>query len=335
MVGIKISWRRMLTLLLALMFLVGSSGCKKSSPGKIKIGFLVKLPEEPWFQNEWKLAQRAADKYGFDLVKIGTPDAEKVLAAIDNLAAQGAQGFIICTPDVRLGPAIVAKARAQNLKLFTVDDQLVGADGKFLPVHHMGISAREIGRTVGAELAAEMKRRHWPLADTAACGITFDELDTARERTKGAMAALQAAGFLPDKIYTAGERTADTEGGFNATSALLTKHPEVKRWLVFSMNDEGVMGAVRCLEGRGFNRDTLIGVGIGGSTCLVEFRKDKPSGFYATCLLSPYRHGYETAEFMYRWIKDGIEPPADTRTAGIIITRDNYEKVMREQGLLD
>ena len=43
-------------------------------------------------------------------MKLGVQDGEKVMTAIDSLVAGGAQGFVICTPDVRLGPAIVAKA---------------------------------------------------------------------------------------------------------------------------------------------------------------------------------------------------------------------------------
>src|SRR5260221_13847332 len=80
----------------------------------VKIGFVVKQPEEPWFQDEWKFAEVAAKEKGFTLVKIGAEDGEKALAAIDNLGAQGAQGFIICTPDVKLGPAIVAKSAANS-----------------------------------------------------------------------------------------------------------------------------------------------------------------------------------------------------------------------------
>jgi L-arabinose transport system substrate-binding protein len=304
-------------------------------PDQIRIGFLVKQPEEPWFQQEWQFAQKAADQYGFDLIRIGATDGEKVLTAIDNLASQNAQGFVICTPDVRLGPAIMAKANANNLKVFSVDDQFVGSDGAFMDVPYMGISARDIGEQVGRMLGDEFKRRNWPLEETAAAGITFDELNTARERTEGAIAGLTASGFPADRIYTVPERTSDTEGSFNAAGTLLTQHPEIKRWLVFSMNDEGVMGAVRAMEGRGFNADTIIGVGIGGSTCLVEFEKATPSGFYATCLISPLRHGFETTELLYKWIRDGVVPPKDTRTKGIIITRENYKQVMAEQGLLD
>src|SRR4051794_19330102 len=93
----------------------GGSSTQSSSGERVKIGYLVKQPDEPWFQTEWTFAQKAADENGFDLLKIGTPDGEKVLAAIDNLAANRAKGFVICTPDVRLGPSIVAKSRANDL----------------------------------------------------------------------------------------------------------------------------------------------------------------------------------------------------------------------------
>src|SRR6202171_1838002 len=153
----------------------------------VQIGFLVKQPEEPWFQDEWKFAEIAAKDKGFTLVKIGAPSGEKVMSAIDNLAAQKAQGFIICTPDVKLGQGIVAKAKQYNLKLMTVDDRLV--DGKNNPIEdvpHMGISAYEIGKQVGKALADEMKKRNWNMAEVGAIRVTYEELPTAHDRTTGA-----------------------------------------------------------------------------------------------------------------------------------------------------
>jgi L-arabinose transport system substrate-binding protein len=314
-----------------------TGGCEhKSTPTTtVRIGFLVKQPEEPWFQSEWKFAQQAADQYGFKLIKIGAVDGEKVLAAIDNLAAQGAQGFVICTPDVRLGPAIVARAQAQRMKLLSVDDQFVGPDGKFMTdVHHLGISARAIGQDVGKALYAEMQKRAWPADEVALCAVTFEELDTAKDRTDGAIDALLDAGFPKDKAFRVPQKTSDVPGAFDAANIILTQHPEVKRWLICGMNDNAVLGAVRAMEGRGLRADAVIGIGINGTDCINEFRKPEPTGFFASVLLTPRRHGFETAEMMYKWIKDGTEPPKLTYTTGILITRDTFEKVLREQGLL-
>jgi L-arabinose transport system substrate-binding protein len=219
------------------------------------------------------------------------------------------------------------------MKVFAVDDQFVGADGTFMDVPYMGISARAIGEMVGQALYDEFVKRGWKIEETAAAGITFEELNTVKERTDGAASALVKAGFPPEKIYRAPEKTTDVPSAFDAANTLLTQHPEVKRWLVFSVNDEGVLGAVRAMENHGFDTETVIGVGIGGPSAITEFEKEKPTGFFSTCLISPYHHGYETTEFLYKWIKDGIEPPKDTRTAGIMVDRTNYLQIMREQGL--
>lgn len=302
----------------------------------IKIGFLVKQPEEPWFQLEWKFADQAAKELGFTVVKIGATDGEKVLAAIDNLAAGGAQGLVICTPDTHLGPGIAAKARAAGLKLIAVDDQFVGANNQpMAKVHYLGISAGKIGESVGQTLAAEMKKRGWTPADTAVCAATFDELSTAKERTDGAIKVLKAAGFPDNRIFKAPQRTADIPGSFDATNVLLTQQPNVKHWLVCGNNDNAVLGAVRALEGRGFTAETAIGVGINGTDCITELEKAKPTPFFGSMLLSAKSHGYETVKMMYHWIKDGKEPPLDTRTVGVLITRENFRQVLKEQGVRD
>lgn len=304
--------------------------------GRVKLGFVVKQPEEPWFQMEWKFADQAAAALGFDLVKIGATDGEKVLAAIDNLAAGGAKGFVICTPDVRLGPAIVNRAAQHGLKLIAVDDQFVGADGTFMTdVHYLGISAGRIGQSVGAALLDEMRKRGWPTDGTAACIVTYDELDTARQRTDGAIDALRAGGFPADRLFRAPVRTTDIPGSFDAANTLLTQHADVQRWLVAGMNDNAVLGAVRAMEGRGLKADHVIGIGINGTDCIDEFRKPTPTGFFASVLLTPRRHGYETIEMLHKWVRDGVEPPRDTRTTGILIHRGNFETVLREQGIVD
>jgi L-arabinose transport system substrate-binding protein len=271
---------------------------------------------------------------GFELVKIPTPDAEKVMSALDNLAAQGVDGVIICSPDVKLGPAIVAKCESANLKLLTVDDRLVNADEKPMDVPHLGISAHEIGKMVGQAIVDEMKVRGWNVGDVGAIAVNLDELETARQRIDGASEVLIANGFDAKKIFKSPWKTQDIPGALDAANITLTQHSEIKRWVAFSSNDDGVLGVVRATEGRNIPASNVIGVGINGTSGVDDFKKPSPTGFFGSVLLSPRKHGYDTCKMMFEWIKNGTVPAKETWTSGILITRENYEEKMKEEGLL-
>lgn len=321
------------------------SGCRKAvekpaalhpaSVEKITLGYLVKQPDEPWFQYEWQGAERAAAQYQFRLIKLGVTDGEKMDAALDNLAAQGAQGFVVCAPDVRLGPAVAFKATQNNLKFITVDDQFVSADQKLMTdVTYLGMSARTIGEQAGVALYEEMTKRGWPMDETALCAVTFEELDTARTRTDGAIARLVAAGFPAARVFKAAQKTTDVPGSFDAVNVLLTQHPEAKHWLICGMNDTAVLGAVRAMEGRGFAARDIIGVGINGTDCIDELRKREPTGFFGSIFVSARDEGFRTTEMLYHWVKSGVVPPPDTRTSGVLITRANFEEILRRDGII-
>lgn len=321
--------------LVALGLAAAAMGSAQAIAEEIKIGFLVKMPEEGWFQDEWRFAEQAAKEKGFKIVKIGVPNGEKVMSAIDNLAAQQAQGFVICVPDVKLGTAIVNKAKQANLKFSTVDDRLIDGAGKPIEsVPHMGISAFEIGKQVGNGLVAEMKKRGWNLAEVGALRISFDELPTAKERTDGVLSVLTAAGFPAANVINAPQVKTDTESAFNAANAALLKNQKFKKWIAFGLNDEAALGAVRAAEGQGIKTDGMIAIGIGGSASAIsEFAKKEVTSFLGTVLISPKRHGYETAMNMYEWVKNGKVPPALVLTSGKIMYRENQKEVKAEMGL--
>lgn len=320
--------------LAALALAVGAIGTPAFAADPVKIGFLVKQAEEPWFQDEWRFAEEAAKEKGFSLVKIGVPNGEKMIAAIDNLAAQKAQGFIICAPDVKLGAAVARLAKRSNLKVMSVDDRLVDGSGKPIEgIPHMGISGYEIGRQVGLGLAEEMKARGWNPAEVGALRVAYDQLPTAKERTQGAVDALKEAGFPMANVVDAPQSRTDTESAFNAANIALTKQAHFKRWVMLGLNDEAVLGAVRAAEGRGLKADSVIGIGIGGSkTALNEFTKPAATGFYGTVQISPKRHGYETALLMYQWITKNQAPAPLTLTKGTLMTRKNRAELQAKAG---
>ena len=301
-----------------------------------KLGFLVKQPEEPWFQTEWRFADKAGKDMNFEVIKIAVPDGEKTLNAIDSLAANGAKGFVICTPDPRLGPAIMAKARSYDMKVIQVDDQFVNAKGKPMEeVPLVMMAATKIGERQGQELYKEMQKRGWKPAETGVMAITADELDTARRRTSGSMDALKAAGFPEKQIYKVPTKSNDIPGALDAGNSLLVQHPGVKNWLIIGMNDNTVLGGVRATEGQGFKAANVIGIGINGVDAVNELSKSAQTGFYGSLLPSPDIHGYKSIQMLNEWVTKGVEPPKFTEVTDVVlITRDNFKEELKKKGLM-
>ena len=301
----------------------------------VKIGFLVKQPEEPWFQTEWAFAEKAAKDKGFTLLKIAVPDGEKTLAAIDSLAANGAKGFVICPPDVSLGPAIVAKAKLNDLKVMAVDDRFVDAKGKFMEdVPYLGMAAFEVGQQQGAAMAAEAEKRGWKWDDTYAVINTYNELDTGKKRTDGSVEALKKAGLPTDHIIFAPQKTLDVPGSMDSTTSALVKLPSnAKHLIIGGMNDNTVLGGVRATESAGFKAEQVIGIGINGTDAIGELKKAN-SGFFGSMLPSPHEEGYQTASMMYEWVTTGKEPPKYTAMDKVtLITRANFQQELEKIGL--
>ncbi|WP_203140924.1 arabinose ABC transporter substrate-binding protein [Marinobacter mangrovi] len=299
------------------------------------IGFIVKKPEQAWFINEQSAATELGKKDGFEVVKLSGVDGQEVLSAIDNLHSQGAQGFVICPPDVRLGPVIKRRAEQYDMKVVTVDDRFVNSDGEPMKdVPHLGMSGYKIGQQVGNTIAKQIKARGWDMDDVAALRISNYELPTAKERTDGATDALMDAGFKKDNIFDAPQQNTDTSSAFAAASPVFSKQSKYKHWVIYALNEESVLGGVRASEQYGLTADDVIGVGINGSgAAFAEFSREKPTGFYGTIAVSSTMHGRQSAKNLYNWITEGEKPPANTQTTGKLMTRDNWQQVRDELGL--
>ncbi|WP_460155648.1 substrate-binding domain-containing protein [Pseudomonas sp. S2_H10] len=302
---------------------------------EVKIGFLVKQAEEPWFQTEWAFAEKAGKDKGFTVIKIAVPDGEKTLSAIDTLAANGAKGFVICPSDTSLGPAIMAKAKLYDLKVMAVDDRFVDAQGKPMEdVPYVGLAAFKIGQKQGTAMADEAKKRGWDLSATYAVINTFDELDTGKKRTDGSADALKAAGLPADHILFTAQKTLDVPGSMDSTNSALVKLPDTaKNLIIGGMNDSAVLGGVRATESAGFKAVNVIGVGINGTDAIGELKK-ADSGFFGSMLLSPDTSGYETASQMFEWVSTGKEPAKYTALDNVtLITRANFQQELTRIGL--
>jgi L-arabinose transport system substrate-binding protein len=106
----------------------------------------------------------------------------------------------------------------------TVDDRLVGADGKPLEdVPHMGISATKIGEAVGQAIVDEIKKRGWNMSecrrDPRLLRPASDGRRSCRRRHFGA----EGKRFQGRQHFDAPQAKTDTEAALNAATVVLNK----------------------------------------------------------------------------------------------------------------
>ncbi|MFO1521064.1 MAG: hypothetical protein U1F77_08375 [Kiritimatiellia bacterium] len=44
-------------------------------------------------------------------------------------------------------------------------------------------------------------------------------------------------------------------------------------------------------------------------------------------------HGHDTAAAVFKWVTQGVEPPLQRFTGGVLITRGTFEQALKDHGM--
>jgi L-arabinose transport system substrate-binding protein len=308
--------------LLAPLMIAGSGYAKADD---IKMGYINKMGEHPWFVAEVAGAKAEAGKLGVNLMTQDVQfDANLALTTFDTMVGDGVKAIAIVVPDKALGPVVAEKAEKAGIRLIAVDDDIYTQDKKMVP--YVGMNAEAIGHQVGAELAKIYKAEGWDKSIDVKLGSIEDQkADTCMRRNRGAEAAFLEAvpGFDKANIVRIPYDN-HMESAVTAVTTTLTAHPEAKRWIFYSCNDDGVLGGVRATENQGLAPSDIIGVGIDGSRACDAFGSGKPSGFRGTMYIDSGKEGAQAIQLLAASLKTNTPLPETTYVTADLISADNF-----------
>ena len=193
----------------------------------IKMGYINKMGEHPWFVAEVAGAKAEAGKLGVNLMTQDVQfDANLALTTFDTMVGDGVKAIAIVVPDKALGPVVAEKAEKAGIRLIAVDDDIYTSDKKMVP--YVGMNAEAIGHQVGAELAKIYKAEGWDkFKDVRIGSIEDQKADTCMRRNRGAEAAFLEAvpGFDKANIVRIPYDN-HMESAVTAVTTTLTAHPD-------------------------------------------------------------------------------------------------------------
>lgn len=295
---------------------------------KLVVYGIYKAGDQTWFIDEGAAAQKAVEDLGGEFIYVDAKmSPEEYLKAIDNAIANKASGIVTCIPDQTMSQAVVDKCKEANMPIVAADDALQDASGNKL-APWVGINAYVIGEANGEWLANYAKDNN--LVTDPEVGLllmTMDTVSSCVPRAEGEFDKFTelCPDFDQSKIFKA-DYDGTTDKGNTAATAVITAHPEIKKWLVTGANEEGCVGAARALESAGLDADACV-VGLGAYMAKDEFKKEGGSCMKASAYFSADSVGAGSVNVLMDLI-NGKEPVMETAVDAIVVTPETYKEVM-------
>ncbi|RVT85421.1 arabinose ABC transporter substrate-binding protein [Rhodobacteraceae bacterium CCMM004] len=290
----------------------------------IKIGYINKMGDHPWFVAEVAGAAEAAAAGGAQFASQDVQfNADLTITTLDTMIGDGVDGIAIVVPDRALGPIVAQRAAEAGIPLVAVDDDIVDNDGN--PVPYVGLNAFAIGERVGEELAQKYAAAGWDAGSVGIVSIEDRKADTCMQRNGGAEKALLANSDLTEDQIVRAAYDNTMVNAIDVMTTTLTANPQYDNWIFYACNDDGVLGAARAMENSGYSADSGIGIGIDGSRACDAFGNGRESAYKGTMWLNSANHGRDAVNLLLAAIKDGAALPIATYSDPEFVTFDNFD----------
>jgi L-arabinose transport system substrate-binding protein len=308
-----------------------AGGQKNAGSGGMAIAGIYKAGDQTWFLSEGKSSEAVITQNGGTFMYMDAKmEASTYMKLLDTCVAQKVKGVLVCIPDQNLSQVTVQRLKEANIPVVAVDDALQDENGKLL-APWVGIDAYNIGKEVGVWAADYIRKNN--LTNDPSFGIMYMTCETVSSivpRTQGQSEEIaKAFPYFPASRIFKADSDATVENGNVAAAAVIVGNPQIKKWLVFGINDEVAQGASRALEAAGLASGSLA-IGLGGYLAIDEFAK-RDSPFKAAAYFSARDVGAMAAQALVDFIQKGTPIP-ERRAVGahMIVAGDNLREIMPE-----
>lgn len=331
--------KKTLSVLLALALLLAAVPAALAEKDAPVIAYICKELSQQWFQNvSSALKETAMDRGAKEVLLIDAAmNPEDYLIALDNVISQGVDAIIVCPPDQQLSQVTVNKCAEAGIPLLAESDPLLGEDGKLL-APAIVMDGYQCGLDIGTWLGNDLVDNKIAVDDSIGylC-MTMMTVANCIPRHEGAVEGFKSiVKDYPDAQIYYTDYDGTPEKAFDAASAIITAHPEVKTWISTAPNDEGSQGVCRAIEQAGL-QDSAIIVGMGGYVASDEFAKGTKC-FKASGYINGKTSGELVANAAMDWIETGVTPWSEFIGEGqtfgerpfgaTLVTPENYKEIM-------
>ena len=291
---------------------------------RLRITYIVPAISHPTFLTAKEAFERAAEDYNFEPIWAGstTPDANEMVKQIELAIASEVDGLIImaAVPDA-MRPAI-QEAHEAGIPVVTVIADCKECD----KLAYLGLNNQNYGK-IAAEVALEGLDGKKPVI--AAMVPTFEN-QSGIEIVAALKENFDANGDY--EWVTTVEDKSDMVTAVSLWEDIFTTYPEVNT--IFSIGSEGGPAAAKVMEEMGLTTEDIVNVGISDIAETLDGIRD--GYIYASMSENIPRIGYQPAEWIVNYVRNGVKPDLINDTGTFPITKENvdtYREIENDKSL--
>ena len=316
------------------------SGGPVSAADKPLVGFIISVPDNPFYVKMLEGANRKADEVGVRLQSIAAFENDAQVTAIENLVSAGAKTILLVPADtVAIVPA-VEKARAAGVLVIAIDHPVNPTNAADATMATDNFEAGVlIGEWAGKTLGPKAATAKIAMLDNDEMQTTVDVM-----RDHGFLKGFGIAYDDPNRngsehdprvVGHATTKTGSNEGGRTGMENLLQKDPGIN--VVYTINELVAAGAHAALEAAGKTNVMIVSVDGGCS----GVRNVKAGVIGATAMQFPLLMASMGVEAAAEYIKTGKKPAPtpglDFVNTGVKLITDHpvpgVDSITSEEGL--
>ncbi|MFB3786040.1 MAG: sugar ABC transporter substrate-binding protein [bacterium] len=311
-------------IILACLVGIGLTGCNRGVPPagteKLRIGFVMKVLNNPFFIRMEEGARQAARDLNVDLIVQAADreiDVERQMQIIENLIEAKVNALCITPSGSREVVAAIAKANQAGIPVLIVDtkvDEKTAREMNVKFVTFIGSDNHQGGLLAGQYFAKKFTQ---PASVAILEGIPGHE--THDSRLQGFMDGIQGVSQL--KVAASQPANTERDQGYNVCQNILQSHPDIQG--VFATNDMMALGAVEAIAAAGRKGQ----IAVVGFDAIDEARQAIRDGIMAGSVAQfPDEMGRVAVESAVKVLR-GETIPENIPVKIELITKDNVDSV--------
>lgn len=255
-------------------------------------------------------------------------DPSLTISLMNDAVSAGAKGIAVTAQNSDLGPALAKIAQDAGVSYLATDVTQKDQSGNAVPF--VGFDGKAMGTAVGNEVKDLLEEAGWLNDSSKNVGVLSVEaqsVSVCQDRTNASKDVLEQSGFSGSNIFQV-PYDVSTASGQSAAGPVITAHPTVTNWVIFSCNDEGVLGAINALTTAGVEPDHVIGVGIGAYEACKPWVANQPTGFKAALFIAGADVGKAAADALWANVTEGTPLPEFTAADTAMVDPANFDEVL-------